>query len=51
MRDLLFHLLIIPGVFLIGRLSSSVHLSGFHIQQRKKRTSSSHELQKGSLHG
>lgn len=46
MSSLLFHILVIPGVFLLGRLSRSVHISGFHIKKNKNIQTSTRGLQK-----
>lgn len=34
MESLLFHLVVIPGVFLLGRLSRSVTITGFRLKKR-----------------
>ncbi|SHE43587.1 hypothetical protein SAMN05444392_101457 [Seinonella peptonophila] len=48
MREFLIDLLVIPATFILGRLSRSIHITGFHIRlQRKKDPAVMKSLQKG----
>ncbi|WP_281244570.1 hypothetical protein [Thermoflavimicrobium dichotomicum] len=37
MSSLIFHLVVIPGIFLLGRLSGSVKIAGFRAKPVKPR--------------
>ncbi|WP_276308588.1 hypothetical protein [Thermoflavimicrobium daqui] len=37
MNSLLFHFIVIPGIFLLGRLSRSVKVTGFRAKKVKSR--------------
>jgi hypothetical protein len=38
MNSLLFHLIVIPGIFILGRLSRSVKVATIRVKPRKARS-------------